>query len=113
MYADQGQWYLEAYCHLTDDERIFRVDRIRAATLLDDTFDPPADVPALGLFRAETDTPRVTLDLASEARWVVDQYPVESTDELDDGGLRVQMAISARPWLERLLVRLGPDARVD
>ena len=112
VYADQGQWYLEAYCHLTEDERIFRVDRIRAATLLDDTFDPPADVPALGLFRAETDTPRVTLDLAPDARWVVDQYPVESTDELDDGGLRVQLAITARPWLERLLVRLGPDARV-
>ena len=80
--------------------------------MLDATFDPPADVPALGLFRAETDTPRVTLDLAADARWVVDQYPVESTDELDDGGLRVQMAITARPWLERLLVRLGPDARV-
>ena len=43
---------------------------------------------------------------------MVDQYPVESTDELPDGGLRVQLAISARPWLERLLVRLGPDARV-
>jgi proteasome accessory factor C len=112
VYADQGQWYLEAYCHLTDDERIFRVDRIRAATLLDDTFEAPPDVPSLGLFRAEADTPRVTLDLTPDARWVVEQYPVESTDELPDGGLRVRLAISARPWLERLLVRLGPDARV-
>ncbi len=112
VYADQGQWYLEAYCHLTDDERIFRVDRIRAATLLDETFEAPADVPSLGLFRAEADTPRVTLDLSADARWVVEQYPVESTEELADGGLRVRLAISARPWLERLLVRLGPDARV-
>jgi proteasome accessory factor C len=41
---------------------------------------------------------------------VIEQYPVESVVETDDGGLRVVMAISARPWLERLLLRLGPAA---
>jgi proteasome accessory factor C len=112
LYADQGQWYLEAYCHLTEDDRVFRVDRVRAAELLDSTFTRSDDPPSLGLFRAGADTPRVTLELTRAARWVAEQYPVEMAEELDDGGLRVRLAISARPWLERLLVRLGPDGRV-
>ena len=45
------------------------------------------------------------------ARWVVEQYPVESID--DDGEHHiVTMAVSARAWLERLLLRLGPEATV-
>ncbi len=111
VYADQGQWYLEAYCHLTDDERIFRVDRIRAATLLDATFEAPADVPvarpvpsrrrhATGDARPHAGTPDGSSSSTRSSR------PRSSTD----GGLRVRLAISARPWLERLLVRLGPDA---
>jgi proteasome accessory factor C len=112
VYADQGQWYLEAYCHQSEGERIFRVDRVEDATLLDETFERPAGEPNLGLFRATDDTPRVTLELSRDARWVPEQYPVEAVEELDDGGLRVTLAIAARPWLERLLLRLGPMARV-
>jgi predicted DNA-binding transcriptional regulator YafY len=43
---------------------------------------------------------------------VVGQYPIESVEERPDGRLRVSLAIAARPWLERLLLGLGPDARV-
>ncbi len=32
--------------------------------------------------------------------------------EVGDGRLRVTLPVTARPWLERLLLRLGPDARV-
>jgi len=112
LYADQGQWYLEAYCQSSEGDRIFRLDRVRDARPLDTTFQPPEDPPTLGLFRATADTPRVTVELSRDARWVIDQYPVESVEEIADGGLRVVMAISARPWLERLLLRLGPSARL-
>jgi len=37
---------------------------------------------------------------------------VEAVTNAGDGRLRVTLAISARPWLERLLLRLGPRARV-
>jgi proteasome accessory factor C len=112
VYADQGQWYVQAYCHSSDGERIFRVDRVESATMLDNSFERAEDVDDLGLFRATDETPRVTLELTREARWVPEQYPVEAVEELADGGLRVTLAIAARPWLERLLLRLGPAARV-
>jgi proteasome accessory factor C len=111
LYADRGNWYLVAWCHRSDDVRVFRVDRIDAVRVLDTTFDPPRDDSAVAVFRPSDADPRVTLRLDHSARWVIEQYPYESLVE-DDDGLTVTLAVSARPWLERLLVRLGPDARV-
>lgn len=36
-----GRWYLVGYCHLRTSQRVFRLDRICAVTLLTATFDPP------------------------------------------------------------------------
>lgn len=112
LYADQGQWYLVAYCHLADGERVFRVDRINDVVASAATFSPPPDSPALAVFRPSPDDPRVVLELEPGARWVAEQYPTEHVEERADGRVRVTLAVTARPWLERLLVRLGPDARV-
>ena len=62
--AAQGQWYLEAWCHRSQAERVFRVDRIRSVTVLDDTFERPAAARPLEVFRPTADDPRVVLDLA-------------------------------------------------
>jgi len=35
VYAADGEWYLQAWCHLAQAERRFRVDRIRGVDLLD------------------------------------------------------------------------------
>jgi proteasome accessory factor C len=110
--ASQGQWYLQAWCHRSGGEKVFRIDRIRSVTLLEDTFDRPERSSPLEVFRPTADDPRVVLDLAPRAAWVVGQYPVEAVEERADGTLRVTLAIAARPWLERLLLRLGPDAAV-
>ncbi len=112
LHADQGQWYLLAHCHLSGGERIFRVDRISAATVLDTTFVPPREPPSMAVFRPSSDDPRVVLDLDPAARWVVEQYPIEHLEDRPDGTVRVTLAVTARPWLERLLLRLGPEARV-
>jgi proteasome accessory factor C len=112
VYADQGQWYLQAHCEASEGERIFRLDRVRAARVLEDGFEPPDDLVGLGVFRPTPETPRVTIELGRDARWVTDQYPVEAIEERTDGGVRIALAISARPWLERLLLRLGPAAQV-
>ena len=112
VYADHGQWYVVAFDHLRDEERLFRVDRVLSVEQLDETFDPPDDVRTLGLFEARADDPRVVLELEPEAGWVAEVYPIENAEPVGNGRVRVTLAISARPWLERLLLRLGPRARV-
>jgi predicted DNA-binding transcriptional regulator YafY len=39
-----GRWYLLCRSHTTDARRAYRIDRVRAVELLDDTFRPPADL---------------------------------------------------------------------
>jgi proteasome accessory factor C len=113
VYADRGAWYLRGFCHLAGGERLFRIERVVEVRVLGDTFEPVAgrDGGGRGVALGEG-APRVTLELAPAARWVSETYPVDEVTDLDGGRQRVRLAVTARPWLERLLVRLGPDARV-
>lgn len=111
VFSDLGHWYLHGYCHRADDERVFRVDRIRDVRPTGEPITHPLEGGGAS-FTPGGDDPRVTLELPAGARWVVEQYPTESVEALDDGRLRVVMAVTAVPWLERLLLRLGPDARI-
>ena len=112
FFSDDGQWYVAGYCHLADADRVFRVDRIRKATLLDTVFDRPTDPPGLQLLDPAAGVPRVTLEVSPGARWVLDQYPHDTSEEIQDGWTRLTLPVAARPWIERLLVRLGPEVRV-
>ena len=112
VFSAGGQWYVAGWCHRVDDERLFRVDRIAEAWLLDSSFDRPATPPELAAYRPRPDDPRVTLDLDASARWVAEQYPVEKVEEADGERLRVTLVASEPAWLERLLLRLGPHATV-
>ncbi|MGH9033895.1 MAG: helix-turn-helix transcriptional regulator, partial [Acidimicrobiia bacterium] len=110
-----GHWYADAWCHLVDADRLFRVDRIQAVRATGEAFEPRADdatAVAETVFHPSPDDPRVTLELEPAAGWVVESYPCEEVEEHPDGSWRVVLAISEQAWLERLLLRLGPDARV-
>lgn len=108
VFQDAGEWYLAGHCHRAKGERVFRVDRIEGLAVLDTTFAPPVDPPTRSSYQAGAHEPRVTLDLDADAHWVAESYPVDKVAELAGGRLRVVLPVSARPWLERLLVRLGP-----
>ena len=110
VFNAEGQWYLSAWCQRAEGERLFRADRIRRATALDQTFDPPPPRPTPALYTGRPDDQVVVLDLASEARWVAERYPNEGIEARPDGVLRVTLRVSEPAWLERLLLRAGPDA---
>ena len=112
VHAEQGRWYLVGFDHLRGEVRLFRVDRILSARVLDETFEPPRDLPEPELFEAGADDPRVVLDLAPEAAWVVESYAVDDVETTDNGRLRVTLPVSGRSWLERLLLTLGARARL-
>jgi proteasome accessory factor C len=110
-----GTWYVAAWCHRANAERLFRVDRVRAVRATGEHFDPAsrADDDSRDLvYRPRPEDPRVTLRLAPAADWVVESHPHESVRRARDGSSEVVLAISEPAWLERLLVGLGPDATV-
>jgi proteasome accessory factor C len=114
VFAAGGAWYLVGHCHLARDIRTFRVDRIYRLELLATVFERPpgAGEVEAGALDLDPDAPRVVLDLAPPARWVVETYPVDESVERSDGSVRARLAVASRTWLERLLLRLGPDAEV-
>ena len=53
-----GRWYLVGYCHLREDVRTFRLDRIAGMELLDSTFPRPPDIdPVQHVEKALANTP--------------------------------------------------------
>ncbi|MDQ1426833.1 MAG: proteasome accessory factor, partial [Acidimicrobiaceae bacterium] len=112
VYNARGQWYVSGFCRDAGGERLFRVDRISAARILAPTFVPPEILPAHITFHADAAGQTIVLDLAPPARWIAEQYPNLGVVEQPDGQLRVTLPVSERPWLERLLLRAGPEVTV-
>jgi proteasome accessory factor C len=107
-----GEWYTDAQDHLRGKPRMFRVDRIRAVRSTDATFTPvPAETPG-AVYNPRPADRRVTLELPASASWIAESFPAESVEDLPGGGQRVVLAVSENAWLERLLLRAGPEARV-
>jgi proteasome accessory factor C len=111
-----GNTYLDAWCHLAEDQRLFRVDRISSATVLDAPVDEhrglePRDL-ADGIFQPSSDDLVATLRLKPAARWVSEYYPVESVRPARGGGLTVRLRVGDPGWLVRLMLRLGSTAEL-
>jgi proteasome accessory factor C len=111
-----GRWYLEGWCHRAEAVRLFRLDRVVGAQVLDRDGTPPPSARSrdldAGVFAPGPDDLLVTLDLLPRSRWVVDYYPVESAEERPDGGLRVRLRTADTAWLRQLVLRLGGGGRV-
>ncbi len=112
LFRDRGGWYLSGHCRLAGAERVFRVDRIVSARVLDEIVQRPARPPAASALRPDADAPRLVLDLADDARWVVETYPTEAVESQPNGRTRATLVVVSPVWAERLLLRLGADAEV-
>ena len=53
-----------------------------------------------------------SIELPASAAWVAESFPAEGVEDLPEGGQRVVLAVSETAWLERVLLRAGPGARV-
>ena len=112
VFSDDGQWYVSGHCRLAGAARVFRLDRIARAETLDEHFEPRPPSGGLPLADPDVALPEVVIDIAPEAGWVEAYYPHRGAHDTDEGWRRVRLPVSAPEWLERLLVRLGPHARI-
>lgn len=116
LIAKEGFTYLDGWCHRVEDRRLFRLDRIEAADVLDTPVQEhpgiqPRDLSA-GLFQPAPQDPLVTIRLEPPVRWVAEYYPVEEVREVGDGALEVDLRVGDPRWLRRLMLRLAPEGVV-
>jgi predicted DNA-binding transcriptional regulator YafY len=101
-----GSWYLAGWCHLREDIRVFRLDRVVEIEMERATFEPP------GEFDAREHVIR-SLALAPY-RWeveVVIEAPLDEVRPLVPDGLAAASAIPGGTLLEARLARLEIFAR--
>lgn len=108
-----GNWYVTAWDHRSDQERLFRADRIRSIEPTGERFRPrglqgagrplytptPADVP-------------IRLRVGPEGRWIAEYYEVDEVVELPNGAVEMVFPASRLEWVARLVLRLGPDVTI-
>lgn len=111
----EGHGYLDAWCHLVEGRRLFRLSRVESLEVLDEPRRaadvPPRDL-SEGLFAPGPDDVTARIHLAPGYRWVADYYPVASVAESGDGGLDVELLVGDPRWLVRLALRLAPGVSV-
>lgn len=122
--AVDGQTYLEAWCHTAQGVRLFRLDRIASAQVLDaDGTPPPQAEPKdldAGAYAGGPDDVEVVLDLSPEADWVAEYYGAVDLEELSvppagatdlrepaAGRRRVVVRAADPSWVKRLVWSTG------
>ena len=104
--------YLDAWCHLAQDDRAFRVDRIQDVAELDSAVTDHGAARALKSDWLSEGSTRVTLRLAPAAQWVPEYYPVAGSRPGPDGALDVDVDVASEGWLRQLVLRVAPHATV-
>ncbi|HEX3979602.1 MAG TPA: WYL domain-containing protein [Acidimicrobiales bacterium] len=132
LFATAGHWYVDAWCATADDVRRFRVDRIGSAQLVGDQHqvamagdgpgEPVGDEAAptarlddgadLEPFVPGPDSRRVRISIDPSTAWLIESIPTMSPATEVKGRVEFEIFVGGDAWLERLLLRLGPDARV-
>ena len=108
-----GNWYVVAWDHQADAERLFRADRIRSVRPTGERFEPRGLAGAgRPLYTPSDHDLEVRLLLRPDARWVAEYYEVTAETEREDGALEVVLPANRLEWVERLLLRLSGNADV-
>jgi predicted DNA-binding transcriptional regulator YafY len=107
-----GRWYAPGYCHLRQDLRLFRLDRIREVALVDQVFQRPPDFEPLAFVQeALAEAPNVwhveavlqtTIDCARDA---IPAY--EAILEPEGDHVVIRLNVEDLDAAARYLVRLG------
>jgi predicted DNA-binding transcriptional regulator YafY len=115
LFATDGHWYVDARCETAGDLRRFRVDRIGSAQAVgvsehggSEIAGPPTDV----AYVPGPDDRTVVLSIDAGLGWQLESVPAAGPPRRVGDRLEVEVVVGGEAWLERLLLALGPDARV-
>ena len=105
-----GISYVEAWCLLAEDRRLFRLDRIYGVRPLETKRShPPLSLPDLERSEALLD---YQISLAPSGRWILERYGARALENSQDSNVAAVLAVGDRNWLLRLALSAGGDLKV-
>jgi len=114
-------WYLNTWCHKSNDFRTFALDRIQQLDILEDKAidinDQQLDSyysQAFGIFAGPADKTATLRFTPERARWVAAEqwHPDQQGSWLDDGSYQLRLPYSDSRELVLDILRYGPDVEV-
>lgn len=104
-----GATYLEGWSRASQGWRSFRLDRVDEVLPTGEVFAPRADPPSADSAWF-SDAEQLTLELDPRAGWVLEYFPVTSSERSEDH-ICVTFPVGSRDWATALLLRLGAQVR--
>jgi proteasome accessory factor C len=115
LFEMDGRAYLEAWCRRAEGMRVFRVDRIDKADVLDEPANPPPDAElrdlSEGVFTPAPEHLLAVLRVAPAYDWVADYYLSETETVEADGRRRISVRVADPAWVRALA--LGSAGHVE
>jgi predicted DNA-binding transcriptional regulator YafY len=111
-----GMWYLGAFCHLRNELRTFRVERIQSAELTDRTYDIPEDFSIRQYLHNMQYEPQIEIELEFDPaiiEMIKEQYGGwMEFNELPNGFTQAKFMVYGLEWVSRFVINLGQNVRI-
>lgn len=111
-----GMWYLAGFCHLRQELRTFRVERIQTARLTEFEYEIPEDFSIRTYLRQMAYEPKINVELEILPplfELIKEQYCGWMTlSELPNGNLHAAFSVHGSGWINRFIINLGENARI-
>ncbi|HKY99473.1 MAG TPA: WYL domain-containing protein [Gemmatimonadaceae bacterium] len=111
-----GMWYAVAWCELSEDLRVFRMDRVEQAEILADMYEIPSDFSLTETLQSgrglKTEIPSTGMKVRYSsriARWIAER---EGVSPGEDGSVTLEHPLADADWGLRHVLQYGPDAEV-
>ncbi|MCZ8522032.1 MULTISPECIES: helix-turn-helix transcriptional regulator [Paenibacillus] len=111
-------WYVQAYCTLKEDYRVFRLSRIQGLQLTTEHF-APREIPPLERYGWDSEWSKekeqeMTLTFHPKVRYrVEDTYPADLIRILEDGSVQVKGKFIGDEWFYGNLLSYGDGVKVE
>ncbi|MBC7334389.1 MAG: WYL domain-containing transcriptional regulator [Actinobacteria bacterium] len=116
-----GVWYLIGHCHLRDEIRTFRIDRIKSAKVIENRFEIPSTFSidkflegSWGIIKGEKKekvklkfSPELAMFI-SEVKW----HPSQKLEFLGDGSLLASYEVAGLDEIKRWILGFGKEVEV-
>lgn len=106
----EGSWYLEAFDHLREARRQFKLERIIEVERTGETI---ADAhAATGALHVEGGSTRIVLEIEPAAGWLLEHLDGATVDKLAGGRTRLTLEAGGVRWIVPLLIAAGPEVSI-